>query len=67
MSDGPQPICDICWREREGIRIPSRVKLPYREHETCCWCGHDTTSGIYLRVDPATVPHPTLANKQASA
>lgn len=27
--------------------------------EWCCKCGRATTSGIYIRVDPATVRYPT--------
>jgi hypothetical protein len=26
------------------------------DQESCCYCGETTTSGIYQRDDPATVP-----------
>jgi hypothetical protein len=29
------------------------------ESELCAFCGAFTQAGLYVRVDPATVPHPT--------
>ena len=53
-----QAACAECYnRERPG-KVPTRMKPEYRETERCCWCGEDTRSGIYVRVDPATVPYP---------
>jgi N6-adenosine-specific RNA methylase IME4 len=38
-------------------RTPVRLRDP--EDEVCCHCGRMTLSGIYVRVDPATVSNPT--------
>lgn len=62
-----QPVCTNCWIEdntsAEGIRIPIRLKAAEREWgdllEQCCKCGRMTTAQIFIRVDPATVLHPT--------
>jgi hypothetical protein len=56
--DWTQPICDDCWDERHPDRRSHR--LVHTETEVCCFCGEQTVSGIYLRIDPATVPHPSL-------
>lgn len=56
-----QPVCDACWTARcPGLR-PIRVLVDgdLGELETCCDCGAATQSGIYVRVDPRAVPHPT--------
>lgn len=54
-----QPCCDACWDERRPY-APKRITAGYRATETCCYCGEDTDSGIYVRENPAEVPHPTL-------
>jgi hypothetical protein len=55
-------------RIRISRKVPERGLKPYRVLDTadepregaiCCECGYPTWSGIYLRVDPATVPFPT--------
>jgi len=51
-----QPICDTDWIKQEGERPPIRLNGVVRER--CSWCGETTTSGIYKRADPATVPYP---------
>lgn len=56
-SEWSQPMCDDCWTSRRPTREPYRMQIPDRE--VCAWCGTETRSGIYVRVDPATVPHPT--------
>jgi hypothetical protein len=53
-----QALCDPCWVIRQGARIAHRVKDA--PTEKCCDCGNRTTSGIYYRVDPATVKYPTI-------
>jgi hypothetical protein len=53
-----QPCCEECWVERNPDRLPTRLRLP--QIEVCVYCGRENWSGIYVRVDPATVPHPTL-------
>lgn len=55
-----QPACDECWWERYPGREPARIVATLREKETCVYCGKDTRSGIYVRIDPAEAPHPTL-------
>jgi hypothetical protein len=54
MSQWSHPMCQQCWEEREGIRVP--VRVIERETENCCWCGNVTRSGIYKREDPAVLP-----------
>ena len=55
-----QPVCDPCWVDKEGDRAPIRVASELgAERENCCHCGKETYSGIYLRVDPTTVPVPS--------
>jgi hypothetical protein len=53
-----QPICNGCWDEQHPDRRSVRMLLC--DHEICCYCGTDTQSGIYARVDPDTVPHPSM-------
>jgi hypothetical protein len=53
-----QPQCDDCWEHSMGDKPPTR--LVEAQDETCATCGVVTTSGIYIRVDPTTVPFPSL-------
>jgi DNA mismatch endonuclease, patch repair protein len=59
-----QPCCDRCLGERdpqvEALLLPPGL-------ETCCFCGSQTTAGVYVRVDPTAVPHPTIKRSSASA
>jgi hypothetical protein len=55
-----QPCCSVCWVERNPGREPVRMNDWSRFLETCVYCGSDTTSGIYVRIDPAVASHPTL-------
>lgn len=43
-------MCDRCWNIKRGGTFPCRVRYP--ETDTCCWCGRDNNSGIYLRYRP---------------
>ena len=52
-----QPVCDDCW-DREYPDRPS-PRVGQGERETCCKCGNRTFSGIYIRINPTTVPYPT--------
>lgn len=52
-----QPMCRACWDRRHPGREPVRLIEP--EAEVCCECGTLTEDAIYIRVDPATVAHPT--------
>lgn len=60
MSNFTQPICDLCWQERNPEQRPFRLKK--LAVENCAFCGHRTVSGIYTRVDPTTVPFPQRSN-----
>ena len=53
-----QPLCDTCWVEREGNRVPVRTAEP--QEERCCCCGGLTESGIYQRIDPRSVTFPKM-------
>lgn len=53
-----QPLCDACWRNREHDRLPVRLIEVEVSPEICCACGRLITSGIYARIDSATVPLP---------
>lgn len=51
-----QQICDDCWKKRNGEEVePTRLRDP--NAEKCCFCGQVNNSGIYIRVDPKTIPH----------
>lgn len=51
-----QPVCGECWRERNPQRLPHRVRGG--DLYLCCYCGGPTTRGIFVRVNPLTVPYP---------
>lgn len=55
-----QPICVPCFAKRNP-----HGKQPYRvieaDPERCCDCGQPHQSGIYIRVDPRTVPFPVIS------
>jgi hypothetical protein len=53
-----QALCENCWLRDNPGREPVAIKPEFAELERCCKCGADTFSGIYVRVDPATVPYP---------
>lgn len=53
-----QPSCEGCWFGLNPARDPVRMKVADVEH--CVFCGHETTAGIYVRIDPAEARHPTL-------
>jgi hypothetical protein len=45
-------LCESCWAAREH-RTPPRITDA--EAEVCCACQTSTTSGIYIRANPATL------------
>jgi hypothetical protein len=51
-----QPLCEDCWEKRFPGRAAVRIRSA--QPEICCDCGVSTLSGIYFRVDPATVAYP---------
>jgi hypothetical protein len=52
-----QAVCASCWMERNPDREP--VRMLESPVETCCFCGNLAASGIYMRIDPKTVPYPS--------
>ena len=60
--DWTSPICEDRWWQDYGTdgRQPFRMNEEVRTVERCVFCGQETRSGIYVRVDPATVPFPKL-------
>ena len=57
MSKWTHPICDPCWNNHQPRRTPHRIVEEHRDHETCCYCGNPTFSGIYIRDNPDNPPH----------
>lgn len=51
-----QPFCYRCWNA-DNPDQPVKND-PVGAPERCCKCNDVTRSGIYVRVDPATVPYP---------
>jgi hypothetical protein len=51
-----QPLCNACWEEKNPGRMPVTVKDS--TIEKCCLCGNSTKDGIFIRIDPKTVPYP---------
>jgi hypothetical protein len=51
-----QAICERCWGIAHPGMEPTRLIDP--EFETCCFCGAHTDDGIYVRIDPRSVPYP---------
>lgn len=56
MSNWTQPVCDDCWDERNPDRRAARTNSG--EPEKCCYCGAETYSGIYVRINPFSVMYP---------
>ena len=75
MSNWTQPLCDHCWIEMYGnfddddclvsFRVPTRVVSdPEKpEIEQCCKCGRFTMGGIFIRIDPDTVPYARIRDE----
>lgn len=59
MSNWTQALCENCWIKDNPDRPPVVMNPEFADLETCCKCGAGTYSGIYVRVDPTTVPYPT--------
>jgi hypothetical protein len=55
-----QPQCWICWQREHPEKSSEPVPLSERRIERCSTCGHMTMAGIYVEVDLATVPYPSL-------
>lgn len=52
-----QPLCRGCWDKQHPDRVP--VVLNTLDEEVCCMCGALQRDGIYVRVNPASVPYPS--------
>jgi len=46
------PICGECYDREQPGRVPARIKAEYAEQQECCWCGAETSEGIFYRADP---------------
>lgn len=53
-----QPICTHCWPEQFPDRKPARINES--RVEKCSFCGIETKSGIYVRMNPKRVKFPAL-------
>ena len=51
-----QAVCTSCWYLHNPARRPATTKDA--PTEKCVFCGGETTSGIYIRIDPKTAPFP---------
>lgn len=54
-----QPICGKCYGVRQPHRTPSAIVPEFAEAEKCSDCGAETREGIYHRIDPTEVKHPS--------
>ena len=70
MASWTQPVCTHCWVAENSvpdddggalIRQPNRLKIEgfMEALQRCCKCGRATTSNIFVRIDPTTVPYPS--------
>lgn len=53
-----QPCCSHCYQEHYPNRDP--VRIVTREIENCVYCMSANRSGIYVRLDPAEAPYPSM-------
>jgi len=53
MSNWTHAICVDCWNERNPNRQAVDIIDELAERETCCYCGNETTDGIYVRANPS--------------
>lgn len=44
-------ICADCWNSRNPNRQPVVITEDCRQPEICCFCGKETTAGIFVRHD----------------
>lgn len=54
MSVWTHSICIQCWIDKNPGHAPHHVYPA--ECDVCCFCGRETTDGIYVREDPNTTP-----------
>jgi hypothetical protein len=59
-----QPICAARWNQDYGSQGKGRIidvdldENGSGDPEQCCYCGKTTVCGIFVRIDPSTVPYP---------
>ena len=54
--DWTQAVCSECWNERNPERQVTNAATIH-VGDVCCYCGNEATTGIYVRIDPTTVPY----------
>lgn len=52
-----QAVCTSCWYLHNPARTPVTLKDPGTEK--CVFCGRETNSGIFIRIDPKIAPFPS--------
>lgn len=55
-----QPCCATCWEDQHPGLVPVRMRSQVAEVELCVFCAAANLDGIYLRIDPAEAPHPSI-------
>lgn len=64
MAGWTQPICAARWNQDYGSQGKGRIidvdvdEVGLADSVNCCYCGKPTKSGLWVRIDPSTVPHP---------
>lgn len=51
MAQWTHNVCQSCYQGLYPGRQPVTMRVP--QAEVCCFCGQPTTSGIYVRYNPA--------------
>lgn len=52
-----QPICQPCQPRHAPDRVAVRISNAHPR--ICCFCGEAATSGLTIRIDPASVSYPS--------
>jgi RNase P subunit RPR2 len=55
MSKWNHSICEDCWQRLHLGRQPVVLHEKYVETQTCCYCGKEHRSGIFVREAPDSV------------
>ena len=57
-----QPCCEECW---DGLKLKTGRLTP-SIHGTCCFCKNelDTDKRYTIRVNPGSVPYPTVEKEE---
>ena len=51
MAEWTHLMCADCWNSRHHGDERKAVEGANSEPEPCCFCGKETTSGLYIRHD----------------